>query len=563
MKKLLSLIITTCLIMGLCGSIINVYADVWSYGTTLTPRTEAAGWVINNKLLVVWWLNWWRLGILEIYDPSTNTWSSTGAGMPTQRSGISAWVINNKLYVVGWIASVYSNKLEIYDPLTNTWSSTGASMPTARYWAVAWVINNKLYVAGWSNGSASNKLEIYDPLTNTWSSTGASMPTARYWAVAWVINNKLYVAGWEVAGWESNKLEIYDPLTNTWSSTGASMPTARGNATVGVINNKLYVAGWNDGSASNKLEIYDPLTNTWSSTGASMPTARYWAVAWVINNKMYVAWWYSNIAGSYLWDLEILSLNTSPTISSVTVPSYINLNNVNSTPFTINWITDPDLSQTLTYKYSWDNSNWIDVWTWSTPLNNINYNFNLNTSWRSEWNNILYVKVNDWTIDSNVISSINIIKDTTAPTLIQITSVSTPTNNVRPVYVFSSTEAWIITYSWSCSSTWTTAVLWTNTVAFNTLSEGIYNNCSLKVTDSAGNVSTSLNMPSFTIDTTAPVSSTNLLINWWALFTNNPLLNLQITHPNDSDVYWRCVSESNDYNSCSWTNTKPTSYNLQ
>ena len=93
--------------------------------------------------------------------------------------------------------------------------------------------------------------------------------------------------------------------------------------------------------------------------------------------------------------------------------------------------------------------------------------------------------------------------DTTAPLLLEETAVTTPTNDTTPNYKFYTTEAGTITYGGSCSSGTTTATIGNNTITFNTLSEGTYSDCTITVTDSAGNVSNSLTITSFIVDSTA------------------------------------------------------------
>ena len=93
--------------------------------------------------------------------------------------------------------------------------------------------------------------------------------------------------------------------------------------------------------------------------------------------------------------------------------------------------------------------------------------------------------------------------DTTAPLLLEETAVTTPTNDTTPNYKFYTTEAGTITYGGSCSSGTTTATIGNNTITFNTISEGTYSDCTITVTDSAGNVSNSLTITSFIVDSTA------------------------------------------------------------
>ena len=90
--------------------------------------------------------------------------------------------------------------------------------------------------------------------------------------------------------------------------------------------------------------------------------------------------------------------------------------------------------------------------------------------------------------------------DTTAPTIEEVTAVTTPTSDITPDYTFSSTEAGTITYGGSCSSSTTSAISGNNTITLVSLSERTYSNCTITVTDSAGNISNSLTITSFIVD---------------------------------------------------------------
>ena len=90
--------------------------------------------------------------------------------------------------------------------------------------------------------------------------------------------------------------------------------------------------------------------------------------------------------------------------------------------------------------------------------------------------------------------------DTTAPTIEEVTAVTTPTHDFTPDYTFSSTEAGTITYGGSCSSSTTSATTDNNTITLVSLSERTYSDCIITVTDSAGNISNSLTLTSFIVD---------------------------------------------------------------
>ena len=69
----------------------------------------------------------------------------------------------------------------------------------------------------------------------------------------------------------------------------------------------------------------------------------------------------------------------------------------------------------------------------------------------------------------------------------EVTAVETPTTDTTPEYTFSSTKAGTITYGGSCSSSTTVAVTGNNTITLNALSDGTYSDCTITVTDNAGN----------------------------------------------------------------------------
>lgn len=92
--------------------------------------------------------------------------------------------------------------------------------------------------------------------------------------------------------------------------------------------------------------------------------------------------------------------------------------------------------------------------------------------------------------------------DSAAPTLAEVTPVSTPSSNQAPHYVFSSDEAGTVTYGGTCGNgSLSTAVVGDNTVQWN-LGIGTYSDCTITVTDAASNASTPLAITEFVITPT-------------------------------------------------------------
>ena len=90
----------------------------------------------------------------------------------------------------------------------------------------------------------------------------------------------------------------------------------------------------------------------------------------------------------------------------------------------------------------------------------------------------------------------------TTPPVISGSTITTPPNDNTPDIIITSSEAGTITYGGSCSSSTTSVIAGSVTVTFNTLSDGIYDDCTIKVTDSAGNVSNTIDITAFTINIT-------------------------------------------------------------
>jgi hypothetical protein len=95
--------------------------------------------------------------------------------------------------------------------------------------------------------------------------------------------------------------------------------------------------------------------------------------------------------------------------------------------------------------------------------------------------------------------------DNTAPIILEMTRVADLINTDTPNYEFNSTEAGTITYGGSCNSAATIADVGSNIITFDPLSEGAHNNCTIIVTDSAGNPSNTLAVSSFFVDTIPPL----------------------------------------------------------
>jgi hypothetical protein len=114
---------------------------------------------------------------------------------------------------------------------------------------------------------------------------------------------------------------------------------------------------------------------------------------------------------------------------------------------------------------------------------------------------------------SDVQKTITATGSTSPISIYQANAVPSTGAATNPSYGFVSTEPGAISYGGDCSSQTTSASAGLNTIYFNTLAAGTHSNCTIRVTDSSGNMSNQLVVSPFTVGaavaTPASTSATN------------------------------------------------------
>ncbi|MCW4023651.1 MAG: hypothetical protein NWF01_01270 [Candidatus Bathyarchaeota archaeon] len=230
-----------------------------------------------------------RDGVNEMYDPSSDTWT-TKTPMPKNKAYFGIAAYENKIYCVGGMGEVQANF--VYNTKTDSWASI-ADLPIPVWYICANIVDGKLYVMGGqlnnaSTGYSTNANQVYNIATDSWT-TATPLPKATQSYVSTVINGKIWVIGIHNEHKIAGDMQIYDPVNDSWAiKSGAWNPSSSGVLTSGVFApQRFYQLGGTDGiffKSWNK--VYDPSNDSWSE-GAAMPTARGWLGVAVVDDVIY------------------------------------------------------------------------------------------------------------------------------------------------------------------------------------------------------------------------------------------------------------------------------------
>ena len=267
--------------------------DTWTVtkGSMTEARELFPAVVLNNgKVLVSGGLGASStvLAGAELYDPSTGLWSPAGVLSEARFNHSATLLTSGKVLVTGGCTasdcSTHTAKSELYDPTANTWSTTG-SLNTARYYHSAVRLHNgEVLVIGGSAGSATTSCELYNPSKGKWSNV-ASTKVARYLHTTTLLpDGKVLITGGTPFRYPLRSAELYNPSSNTWTLTG-SMTTGRYAHTATLLTDGDVLVAGGEGQAIScgkactsyiptaKAEIYNETAGKFTAA-TSMSKAR-------------------------------------------------------------------------------------------------------------------------------------------------------------------------------------------------------------------------------------------------------------------------------------------------
>lgn len=202
----------------------------------------------------------------EVYQPTTDSWSTTGA-MLTARTNAAAILMNNNQVLVagGETSGQIANTLEIYDPSSARFRlAHGAlSSPRANH-AIAVLPDGRVLIAGGSDGSrVLDTIDVFDPATEEIRPAGQmATPRSEFTATALADGRVILVGGFDGQS-DLASAEAYDPGRATTSPLPSLSAPRRRPIAIRPSGSKniLFAGGTSKGRESATAEVFDPALN--------------------------------------------------------------------------------------------------------------------------------------------------------------------------------------------------------------------------------------------------------------------------------------------------------------
>jgi len=280
------------------AEIYSVKSGKWVLtGSMAEAREEFPAVVLKNgKVLVSGGLSTSNvtLGGAELYDPTTGVWTSAGLLSVARFAHTATLLPSGRVLVTGGctINGCGTNTAvsELYDPASNTWSTTGSLNAARSYQTAVLLKTGKVLVAGGLSSPAGlTSCELYSPATGTWSNA-ASTAAGRYLhTMTLLADGKVLVAGGANGRFPVSSAEVYDPTANTWTATGNMVSGRYAHAATLLTDGTVVVAGGVGQSIScgkdctgyipfGKAEIYSEAAGKFTATAGLSGARAYHAM---------------------------------------------------------------------------------------------------------------------------------------------------------------------------------------------------------------------------------------------------------------------------------------------
>ncbi|XP_077292018.1 kelch-like protein 6 [Arctopsyche grandis] len=217
----------------------------------------------------------------QVYSFNLHTKQLTDlAPMNKERCNSKSVIINERIFVIGGLYLNSVDTVEEYNIIENSWKIV-ASMKKYRHRHASVVYKGKIYVFGGYSDSYStlSSVEVYDPNANQWTML-RPMKWERYGLTAVVVNDSIYCIGGVYGLFCIGQVEKFDPSSNSWTEV-SNMPVKDSGFQAIYHNEKIICFG---STTNTKIQVYDPVQNTWEIL-SECPNLRDYYIALILERS--------------------------------------------------------------------------------------------------------------------------------------------------------------------------------------------------------------------------------------------------------------------------------------
>lgn len=263
------------------AEVYNPATGTWTTtGSLITGRTfHTATLLPSGKVLVTGGydgINVTSWNSVELYDPTTGVWSAASSFSSVPRFSHTATLLpNGRVLVAGGFyydgpSDLFAtlNVAEIYNPATNTWTTSGNLLEHRYDHTATLLADGKVLIAGGTENYTTGVYiglatsEVFDPATGIWTGSGSLLDPREFHKANLLLNGKvLVIGGKDNSTGTAAGLDLYDPITRSWTNHGG-LGTDRTNHTSTTLpSGKVLIVGgvglgW-PASYLNSAEVYE------------------------------------------------------------------------------------------------------------------------------------------------------------------------------------------------------------------------------------------------------------------------------------------------------------------